>query len=470
MFARNLYYLREDGVVRIASEASLLARPSHAPDLVSLVRFIAGKPYERDRTLYDDIVPFKAGYLAEIDLATANISETRFWAPDPWRNDGLDEGDRAAALREVLSNAVRPRMRGKPVGVMASGGLDSSSAAATAARVAREQGWQPPHLFSFVSRGLPSDESVYQRALARHIGAPWHPIEAPADGYRPDCFPEMDLFHTSYAPNARLADEAVQSGVRILFTGDGSDELQPRTGLEIYSASDNHRWTDAFHFAGLVDAPFSAAHWAALGRAIVRSWIPKALLARRHRARKRRPPWLTSKATELLDEADGQIERELAEYCHPDPARNLVCELLTHGIPYTYSRPANQTFFARRGIELRYPFFDLRVVELLLAIPPLERVRFEQLKPLLRRAMGDDLPPLVRWRRFPSEYSRFFEKAVLSEADLWRALSRCERLAELGLVDPKVLRKALNEWGDEGLSRWDVDGTLTIEAWLERWR
>lgn len=353
--------------------------------------------------------------------------------------------------------------------MMASGGLDSSSVTAAAASVAREHGRPLPVLFSFVSRGLPSDESHFQESLARFLELERHVIEPPQRGYVPEAFPEMDLFHTSYVPNELLAARASARGVRVLMTGDGSDELQPRTRQEVESAVRTGRLLDTLHYAGLIDDPLDLGRWYSLGRtALTTLLLDEARERRRAKRAATGPAWFTEKARRLLADADASVRKELEVYRHPDRARTVVCSVLTHGVPHTYSRPSNQTFFARRGIELRYPFLDLQVVELLLTIPPRERFRFELLKPLLRDAMASDMPPTVTWRRFPSEYSAFFESAIQADAPRWNALTGCSRLADLGLVEPAALRSALNEWGAPGFCRWDVDGTLTTEAWLAR--
>jgi asparagine synthase (glutamine-hydrolysing) len=51
------------------------------------------------------------------------------------------------------------------------------------------------------------------------------------------------------------------------------------------------------------------------------------------------------------------------------------------------------------GVELRFPFYDRRLVTYALAIPDREKLRDGWPRSVLRRAMEGILPPKVQWRR-----------------------------------------------------------------------
>src|SRR5262249_21298374 len=101
---------------------------------------------------------------------------------------------------------------------------------------------------------------------------------------------------------------------------------------------------------------------------------------------------------------------------------------------------------ASRGMELRHPFFDIRVIEHLLALPDEQRAGVEITKPVLRRALGADLPPIVRWRTTWSEATDYYERAFLGQhGAAVRRLLASSRLADEGLIDRRAVLKLLDE-------------------------
>jgi asparagine synthase (glutamine-hydrolysing) len=66
----------------------------------------------------------------------------------------------------------------------------------------------------------------------------------------------------------------------------------------------------------------------------------------------------------------------------------------------------------RRQVELRHPFLDRRLVEFCLALPEDQCQRFRTNKFVLRQAVGELLPGVVRERRSKAEFSCVFRTAI----------------------------------------------------------
>jgi asparagine synthase (glutamine-hydrolysing) len=111
-------------------------------------------------------------------------------------------------------------------------------------------------------------------------------------------------------------------------------------------------------------------------------------------AQKQYPEWLNQDFKRRLD---AKRERNTAgghqRLTHPE--RPEACSVLSQIFwPYGFeNEDASATLFP---CEVRYPFFDLRLVNYLLAIPPVPWCRDKE---LLRQAMRDILPEEVRTRR-----------------------------------------------------------------------
>jgi asparagine synthase (glutamine-hydrolysing) len=134
---------------------------------------------EHTTTIYKDIFRVAPAHVMQID-AQGRVTHSRYWSPRdiPAIRYRTDQ-DYADGLRERLDVAVRRQMRSAhPVGCLLSGGLDSSSVAALAARVLAESG-QRLAAFTGVPRpgfegpvpdGHYADETPYVDAIAKTIG------------------------------------------------------------------------------------------------------------------------------------------------------------------------------------------------------------------------------------------------------------------------------------------------------------
>jgi hypothetical protein len=132
----------------------------------------------------------------------------------------------------------------------------------------------------------------------------------------------------------------------------------------------------------------------------------------------------------------------------------------------------NHAIAIEEGILLRSPLFDRRIIEFAAGRPLNERIGGPDSKALLRRSMRDLLPPEVLEPRIRktgtpvhyfrrqmtasamAEFSRFFE-------------GRNSHLATLEIIDPLVLRSAMEEYKSTGAHAVGALLQLTLEA--ERW-
>jgi asparagine synthetase B (glutamine-hydrolysing) len=98
------------------------------------------------------------------------------------------------------------------------------------------------------------------------------------------------------------------------------------------------------------------------------------------------------------------------------------------------------------GVEQRHPFYDRRVAEFGLALPAPQRCSGGEIKIVIRRALGDYLPPRVAAR------TRLADKAEFSSSyvDALEAFGGREAFVRLrsedaGWVDGRVLRQMYDE-------------------------
>lgn len=146
-----------------------------------------------------------------------------YWNPPMEEKRYRSAGEAAEAVRAALEDAVKHRLRGvKLAAATVSGGLDSSSAAAMAARCGIKL-----DTFTAGCKKADCDFSGPSAALAGHIGSRHSYLE-----YTSPTEAEMLELSAGYAePQADqcavplwLAARKMESGAAVLFTGDGGDE------------------------------------------------------------------------------------------------------------------------------------------------------------------------------------------------------------------------------------------------------
>ncbi len=395
-----LHLRRVSGAVLFASSPHLLRRLPPRLDALDdavLADFLLfDVPMEPGRSPFRGLERVPPGHV--LALGEGGERQRRFWHPSdvaPWRPR---PGEAVERFREVFARAVADRVADlpadAPAGVLLSGGLDGSLVAAT---LARGLG-RPVRGYVHVFERLLADDSARRAALAAgHLGVP---LDVTAgDGFTPwrdrgallgrAALPINEPF---FALTTALTARAAAQGCRVVLTGEGADDLCWVVPDDVLS------WLLAEPFAAtgaLLAMARAGVPWAS--RRLPRVGLRSALFGRlglRHRAawRPRWPPWLDVEAARRLElPARGAA---VAEAPAPRGPRAAAVSGLAHPrfemLHRWYDVPA-----AAAGVEVRHPFLDRRVVELLLSLPPLPGARR---KAVLREAARGLLPDAVRRR------------------------------------------------------------------------
>jgi asparagine synthase (glutamine-hydrolysing) len=124
------------------------------------------------------------------------------------------------------------------------------------------------------------------------------------------------------------------------------------------------------------------------------------------------------------------------------------------------------------AVEPRYPFWDRRLVEFCLSLPPEQKLHRGWSRMVMRRGLAGILPPEIQWRPHKSNLGPMFDHTLLSfEGERFGEFLR----KEAGLIDRYVdlpaIRAAHERWmktpcrvGDEPLAIWK---TVTLGLWLQ---
>jgi len=229
---KPLYVRGFSGGIAFASEPAVLRQLGPVtPDLLPLIRslmFLYPPGTEFGVREIRRVPPGEAGRIAP-DGTLSVIPEGRF-LPDGRGPTPYTPSPDAATVAATLRASVREHLTSDvPVGIMFSGGLDSSVVAVLAA----EETSRPVRLFSLFSdrrrRGERLDEPANVRAAADRLGLPLSPVEPPAG-----ILAELDRVVRAIgepvadpaAVAARaIAEQARREGHYVLLSGHGADEI-----------------------------------------------------------------------------------------------------------------------------------------------------------------------------------------------------------------------------------------------------
>jgi asparagine synthase (glutamine-hydrolysing) len=225
---KPLYYTVFDGKLLYASEPkALLAHPSVRCelDLDGLREYLSFDYVPAPRSIYKGISKLPAAHILVVE--NGEVRTRRYWNLSWEKNSEVASIDRAAVgLRELLSDAVRMRLVSDvPLGILLSGGVDSSTVAAFAVQHASEK----VKTFSIGFEEDSFDESKFARQVAHHLGTEHYEatlsVETAADLIA-DIGNWLDepLSDGSLIPTFMLS-QFVRRHVTVALGGDGGDEL-----------------------------------------------------------------------------------------------------------------------------------------------------------------------------------------------------------------------------------------------------
>jgi asparagine synthase (glutamine-hydrolysing) len=326
----------------------------------------------------------------------------RYWdPPTPAVNLASNPADTVAEFRHHLERAILDRVPDGPVSLALSGGMDSTSIAAIAARAGvkrlktftrgsvRRVEDPEPELAALVAKSLnlqhqlrDSDQDVPFDDWARRMPFMPEPVNDP------------------YWSGKHTGRQALSSHSRVVLSGEGGDELLcPEFACDLLSGVPLHR---VVHDIVRYVRHYRRRPPLGLRRALDR-WrghVPD------YGSSGRPPLWLNAELVRewRLDERMRDFFREAMtparHATRPNGARHLTEAIrLTHGAddPGTMGLP----------LEWRKPFLDRRLVEFMYSIPPLY---WCCRKTILREAMTNCLPEEIVRRRKTGVRANEFEE------------------------------------------------------------
>ena len=466
---KPLYYRAAGGTLEFASEVRAL--PRGEIDLDALEAFLAFNSIPSPYSIFRDVRKLPAGHLLVWEENGA-VRVERYAHPAPVHETELRDDDEAELVEELrarMRDSVRAHLLADvPVGVLLSGGVDSSLLAALAAQETSEA----VHTFTIGFAERSFDERADARRVAErydtnHHELLLHPDPAVLLPTLADAFDEP--FADSSALPTYLVSQLAAEHVKVALSGEGGDELFG--GYYTYAAD---LLADRVGPLARLASPLVERLPASGGRVSLEYRAKRFVRAAHLPPLERHHGWKEIFSADARAELTGRrsdfdpVDVYRARYAETEGAEDLARLQDVDFAIYLVDDLLVKTDRASmaNSLEARVPFLDPVVTNFAFELPRRQRVRGLSKKVLLRKAAEPLLPrevvhgrkrgfsiPAAAWLRGELEP---FARATLS-ADTLRRQGFFGAEPVTRLLDEHVARRQDNSrllWGLLAFTLW----------------
>ena len=397
---KPFYYLHDGKHFQFASELKAIDGASGI-DTQALNYYLALGYVPGELCLTRGVKKLPPAHAARLDLNTAKLRVWKYWSLPENTATGRESGDDLANdVESLLMDSVKLRLASDvPLGVLLSGGLDSSLVVAAAAR----QVSRPVKTFTISLPGTSYDEAPFAKRVADYYATDHHVLEVskPSIDFLDELggFVDEPIADSSLIP-AFMVSKLTRTHVTVALGGDGGDEL----------------------FGGYTDYPTSLADQRRFG------WLPEPIMKAAGRLASRMPAGVRGR-NRLASLQGGPLQQMIwgspyfdvalrrriftpsqlhelgAELDAPerwllslfqvgrDPVDSMTRTHFGSILPDDFLVKVDRTSMAN-GLEMRSPFLDHRLVEYAFArIPSNWKVQGRETRRVQRILAKRLLPP-----------------------------------------------------------------------------
>lgn len=493
---KPLYYSWRPGLILFGSEIKALrADPEFDPTLnpEALSHFLKYLHIPAPLSIFQAVKKLPPGHILTVDRTDQEPPGPRsFWNLREIAQNGVSNPlpdaypKLVSALEEQLSEAIRIRLRSDvPLGVLLSGGIDSSTVAA----LAQSHLGDPIKTFSIGFDSAEHDESRHAKAVAEAIGTEHEELFVNGSEVLaaiPKC---AEIFDEPFADPSQiptfLVSQLAKRKVTVALSGDGGDELfggynRYIRGPWLISRTSRIPLKVRKALRGLLSS-MPPRQWSALLRRSGLGGDGRLLGEKVHKVAevlRANSPWgmylsllgvgLPSPASVLKDpgEFDDIYERDGSDPLPPGSDQMMLCDQLVY-LPDDLLAKVDRASMAT-SLEVRVPILDHRVVEFAWSLPAKAKINGGIGKRILRDVLYRSVPrelverPKVGFTPPTAEWLRGPLKGWASD------LLDQERIARQGIFDPRAVNlhweTFLNDRDDLSLGTWAL---VQFQAWAD---
>jgi asparagine synthase (glutamine-hydrolysing) len=468
---KQLFYREQADLLSFASRAELLASGDEY-NREFLTAMAAHCRTPADQTVYAGVQSLPAGSMGF--LRGGRLVTQQYWSADHFDPSPVPahrHQELCHRFRDLFTQSVQLRLTGAhDTWAQLSGGLDSSSVV-SAAQWLVQTSRVPVGVsgtVSWVYRWSPEgDERLYSRAVVQRFGVRNEVLANDwfwkADGRDPPLTDQPDVEYPLYARERRALELITRAGGRILLTGFGSDNYLLGNMFFFADWLARGRVRHAVHEMLRRAAIGRASFWELAYQNAVLPLLPGPLL-RVVLSEAAMPRWITPCGAQRLGRgAQTAMAKRYAgraghKYAH-------VVRTSLGALPSLLRRHD----ILEEALDVRHPFLYRPLVEFALRLPPEMCVRPHARKWILREAMKGILPELVRTRVGKGANPGCLVQSLIHESDKIDRMLLDPILGQLGCINPKEARRALDaaRRADAKHACAALLPTLALETWLQ---
>ena len=475
---RPLHYAFYNSTFYFASEIKSIFASDKLPremDLVGLDQIFTLWTSLPGKTIFRHISELKPGHYAVI--SEGSFVEKKYWEIPYYSADEQLAGDPqelSQTAGELLKDAIRIQLRSDvPVGTYLSGGLDSSGISALVAKHFNAN----VQTFGIRFEEPNFDEGVFQQQMSTFLQVKHSELFVSNDDIADAFFQtiwycEKPLLRTAPAPLFLLSGLVRESGLKVVLTGEGADEIFG--GYDIFKEAILRRFLARQPQSACRRLPFEYLYpdifkneRAKKSMALFFGALPN---AEHNPFFSHVVRWENTKRSKVFFSND--LRQIIGDYNVYDDLKSLLpdnfiqrdclskaqyLEMLLFLSNYLLSSQGDRVAMAH-SLEIRLPFLDHRVIEFMAKVPPLWKIFGLNEKYLLKKFFRDILPEAIVGRtkhpyRAPIQQSL----CAASARDTINDHLSEDALKHSGLFDPPKVKHLLNKmYMNKSLS--EVDG------------
>ncbi len=474
---KPFYYYHDNERFSFASELKSLRISLPQPpelNLQSLERFFTYRYVPGPETMWQNVYKLQPGHRMQKTPHSFRIE--RYWQADFSTDTTISLEEAKAKTQELLMQSIKIRLQADvPVGVLLSGGLDSSTILALSQ--AQTDTLKAAFTIGF-KEANEYDETPYAQEIAQYFGIEHHVLKIDAH----DLIHQIEEYiHIQDEPLADptgiplyLICQKAKESVTVLLSGEGADE--------IFSGYDRYKMANLLSISST--PLFAPARWlssalspmfksgthaqrissAIAGKDMAHSWHALSSLTAATTRRALLTPDIDHHAAH--QHQIQRLQNHIKTIKHPLNQMQML-DIQTWLPENMLTKNDRMTMAA--SIEARVPFLDHKLVEFGLKLPPDMRMHNRQSKWIIRQIMQNKLPQTHVQRRktgWPMPLDDWFRNDMKQLAADTLLGETCK---QRGIFQPAAMRSMLEQhWAGKAHNGRQLFMALCMEMWLRQ--
>ena len=463
---RPLYYTIMDNTLIFASEIKAIftkREVSREIDPIAMEQIFTFWTTLSPRTVFQDIYELPPGHYMKV--SNGKVAIKKYWyIPFYSRSEQFDIAPEEICrqIRELLLDAVRIRLRADvPVGCYLSGGLDSSAVAGMVARYFNHD----IRTFGIRFEEGGFDESQYQSRIVSWLKVNHNEISASKQKIGasfPECLWHLEkpVLRTAPIPLFLLSELVHQSGLKVVLTGEGADEIFG--GYNIFKEAKIRkflaRYPNSKKRAELISKLYPYIFYNPRYKYLIQSFFFRDLNKiedpiyshlLRWSNTSRIKTFFSAELRDAIGDYDGYqqvIENLPPDYGKWDSlSKAQYLEMSIFLSNYLLCSQGDRVAMAH-SVEVRLPYLDPRVVEFVARVPAKWKIMGTNEKYLLKKAFQNILPEEIL-RRSKHPYRAPIRQSLLNEktSQFTKEMLSEKLLKRTSLFDSDKIKKLLHK-------------------------